>query len=85
MNDIYEYKARKYKHKYLKLKREYIAQGGWMGRITINKFLSYNDKEPYEIDKKKKKLIDNSNKASTEQQNLKKKLILLKNDINQII
>jgi hypothetical protein len=28
MNDIYEYKARKYKHKYLKLKNEYISEGG---------------------------------------------------------
>jgi hypothetical protein len=28
MTDIYEYKARKYKLKYLKLRREYIAEGG---------------------------------------------------------
>jgi hypothetical protein len=28
MNDLYEYKANKYKLKYLKLKRKYIAEGG---------------------------------------------------------
>jgi len=28
MNDIYEKKAKKYKYKYLKLKREYIGEGG---------------------------------------------------------
>jgi len=85
MNDIYEYKARKYKHKYLKLKREYIAQGGMRGRITINKFLSYYDKEPLAIDKQKNKRIDNNNKASKEQQIFKKKLILLRDNIINII
>jgi len=85
MNDIYEYKARKYKHKYLKLKREYIAQGGMRGRITINKVLSYFDKEPLVIDKQKNKRIDNNNKASKEQQIFKKKLILLRDNIINII
>jgi len=28
MNDIYEQKAKKYKYKYLKLKKQYIAEGG---------------------------------------------------------
>jgi hypothetical protein len=36
MNDLYEYKANKYKLKYLKLKRKYIAEGGNVSNI-INK------------------------------------------------
>ena len=35
MNDIYEQKARKYKYKYLKLKNEYIAEGGMLGMLGM--------------------------------------------------
>jgi hypothetical protein len=83
MTDIYEYKAKKYKYKYLKLKRENNVEGGWMGRKTINKYLSYKDIEPYKIDKNKP--IKHTEQVSTEQQTLKKKLILLRDNINNNI
>jgi hypothetical protein len=36
MTDIYEHKARKYKLKYLKLRREYIGEGGVIGTDDLN-------------------------------------------------
>jgi hypothetical protein len=36
MNDIYYEKAKKYKYKYLKLKREYIAKGGVWGLTKLS-------------------------------------------------
>jgi len=73
MNDIYEYKAKKYKHKYLKLKKKYIG-GGMMQKI-----LRYTNGFPSKRDKKK--ITDHKKSASSDQKNLKNKLILLKNSI----
>ena len=42
MNDIYKQKAEKYKYKYLKLKNEYIGEGGYMEVVT-DKSISYNN------------------------------------------
>ena len=54
MNDIYELKARKYKYKYLKLKKEieYIGEGGdLVGRLFNTKKYQLKEEE------KTKKLI----------------------------
>jgi hypothetical protein len=41
MTDIYEYKARKYKLKYLKLRREYIGEGGVIiNNINIDGYIA---------------------------------------------
>jgi hypothetical protein len=50
MNDLYEYKANKYKLKYLKLKRKYIAEGGDISNI-INKedFKKLNITDEYKV------------------------------------
>ena len=82
MNDIYEYKARKYKYKYLKLKREYMGEGGAWGRVTKNKVRNILDMKLLPIDKSKIKEINNSKAASNEQKNFKKKLISLRNSID---
>jgi hypothetical protein len=82
MNDIYEYKARKYKYKYLKLK--YIAEGGEKGRVTLNKIKNklgnynlFSSVKPRD----KNKLINNSKQATQEQKNFKDKLISLRKSI----
>jgi hypothetical protein len=82
MNDIYEYKARKYKYKYLKLKREYMGEGGAWGRVTKNKVRNILDMKLLPIDKSKIKEINNSKAASNEQKNFRKKLISLRNSID---
>ena len=38
MSDIYEQKANKYKYKYLKLKKKYIAEGGEPGNWLSDLF-----------------------------------------------
>lgn len=78
MNDIYEYKARKYKYKYLKLK--YIAEGGVFEKIR-NK-LGYNlgfNSIMTPIDKSKP--IDHTQSASSEQKKFKQKLTYLRSNI----
>ena len=67
MNDIYEQKARKYKYKYLKLKNEYIAEGGMFGMFNwgkkIKTKLNDNDINEQNIKKfleKLKKSIDSN-------------------------
>ena len=63
MNDIYEYKARKYKNKYLKLK--YIAEGGVFEKIR-NK-LGYNlGFNSIMTPRDKSKPIDHTQSASSE-------------------
>ena len=54
MNDIYEYKARKYKHKYLKLKKQYIGEGGAndIENFFSNLFPNQNTKAIFESQKK---------------------------------
>ena len=61
MNDIYEHKAKKYKYKYLKLKREYIAEGGRPSYFKTK--LNDNDINEQKIKKfleKLKKSIDSN-------------------------
>ena len=43
MSDIYEIKAKKYKYKYLKLKKQYISEGGAIGNCNLNNYLSKQD------------------------------------------
>ena len=43
MSDIYEIKAKKYKYKYLKLKKQYISEGGAIGNCNLNNYLSEQD------------------------------------------
>jgi hypothetical protein len=82
MNDIYEYKARKYKYKYLKLK--YIAEGGgWKGRVTVNKMI---DKlSNFSKISRKNKVIDNSKSVTKEQTNFKDKLKSLRESFKESI
>jgi hypothetical protein len=82
MNDIYEYKARKYKYKYLKLK--YFAEGGWKGRVTVNKMIDKLSNFS-KISRDKNKVIDNSKQATQEQKNFKDKLISLRESIKESI
>ena len=77
MNDIYEYKARKYKHKYLKLKREYI--GG-----IPNLFGPKVTKNKHELLDSKGQIYHNKD-PTIEQVNFKKLLILLKKNITEKI
>jgi hypothetical protein len=92
MNDIYEYKARKYKHKYLKLKREYI--GGVKARNTIAKIIGVDKTTKIfgpKVTKDKFKLLDSDGKIdhskdpTKKQVNFKKLLILLRNSITKNI
>ena len=85
MNDIYEYKARKYKHKYLKLKREYIAKGGAFNKIKKffkNNTMGYRIGIDYLMEPRdQSKPIDHSQSASAEQKKLKTKLKYLRQEI----
>jgi hypothetical protein len=53
MNDIYEHKARKYEYKFLKLKKQYIGEGGKINNklcksiILTSKFLNLDVQEIY--------------------------------------
>jgi len=84
MNDIYEYKAEKYKYKYLKLKREYYGEGGLKGRKTINKIRNSLGAELLPIDNTNKE-IDHTKPASDEQKIFKQKLQILKKSIENDI
>ena len=76
MNDIYEYKARKYKHKYLKLKREYIGGKESTTRRTVNKFRYKFNLELVPITEPEiSKGIDHSQPPSIEQTNFKDILV----------
>ena len=80
MNDIYEYKARKYKYKYLKLKREYITEGGAF-RDTLNKIGYRIGVDLVMKERDQSKPIDHSQSASSEQKKLKNKLKYLRKEI----
>jgi hypothetical protein len=85
MNDIYEYKARKYKHKYLKLKREYLSKGGAFKK-TLKTLQNLFKNDPKEMtEKEKNEEIDHRQPASDEQTSFKNKLILLKQNIKEDI
>lgn len=85
MNDIYEYKAMKYKYKYLKLK--YFAEGGEKGRVTLNKIKNklgnynlFSSVKPRD----KNKLINNNKPPTQEQKNFKDKLKSLRKSIDDM-
>jgi hypothetical protein len=85
MNDIYEYKARKYKHKYLKLKRKYSGEGGAFKK-TLKTLQNLFKNDPKEMtEKEKSEEIDHRQPASDEQTSFKNKLILLKQNIEKDI
>jgi hypothetical protein len=80
MNDIYEYKARKYKYKYLKLK-ELRGSGGKKSktkrtesttRLTVNKVRKFLNLELVSITEKEfNKVIDHRQKPTNQQINKK--------------
>jgi len=84
MNDIYEYKARKYKYKYLKLK-ELRGSGGKKSktkrtesttRRTVNKVRKILNSELVPITEKEfNKVIDHTQEPTNQQKNFKKILV----------
>jgi hypothetical protein len=86
MNDIYEQKARKYKYKYLKLKRlkkelEYTAEGGMFGNVYNNLLNLFSSKT--DANKSQEIVYGEHHKqaASENQKNFRNKLVSLQKEI----
>jgi hypothetical protein len=72
MNNIYEKKAKKYKYKYLKLKREIEYIGELEGGLSINFKENLNEKINKEVDERLKKLSLEEKKKLLNEEKLKK-------------
>jgi hypothetical protein len=67
MNDLYEHKAKKYKYKYLKLKAEYIGEGGVRIFSRLPGYNYLNEKKPEML-----KLQSRINREKTLKENIEK-------------
>ena len=68
MNDLYEHKAKKYKYKYLKLKAEYIGEGGVRLIASLPGYNYLNNMKPEFLKLQKRKEREAANKANIEQE-----------------